>query len=373
MREDSFGCGTKCSVTGRREQVELMYKPDADRAKRYWEAFWEREIIDRPCVHVIAPREGARQWEKPSSMRGSDGRYMEALAGFEDWAASTYFGGEAMPEFRINFGPDQFSAFLGAPLIFAPGHSTSWVEPIVTDWETAEIRMREEDGSVWQRVLEYFRVAAEYSAGKFLIGVLDLHMNMDCLSALRGSQRLCLDLIDCPDQVEAAMLKVRLLFPRVYDALWEAGNMSERGTLGWAPFYCSGKYNTIACDFLYLIGPEHGRRFVMPALVEEAEFLDHSVFHVDGIGSLVHLDDILAIEDIDVIQWMPGEGQTPMIEWMDLLRKVQAAGKGLQVDCTVEQVKRVHKELRPEGVLYHVQAESVAEAEGLLEWLKNNT
>ena len=288
--------------------MELKYKPDADRARVYWEAFWQREIIDRPCVHIIAPREGSKPWKRPSSMMGSDGRYTEALAAFERWAASTYFGGEAIPEFRVNFGPDQFSAFLGAPLVFAPDHSTSWVEPIVTDWETAEIRIREEDGSIWQRVLEYFRTAAKYGAGKFLVGMLDLHSNVDCLGAIRGSQRLCLDTIDCPDQVERAMLEVRPLFGRVYDAVWEAGDMDERGSLGWAPFYCSGKFCTIQCDFICMIGPDHVRRFAIPALAEEAGFLDHCVFHLDGPGSLVHLDDILGIADIDVIQWVPGAG-----------------------------------------------------------------
>jgi len=353
--------------------VKLKYKPDFDRARTYWDAFWQHEIIDRPLVHVIAPREGAGQWEKPSSLLGTDGRYLEALAGFEAWAASTYFGGEAMPEFRINFGPDQFGAFLGAPLIFAPDQSTSWVEPFVTDWETAEIGLREEDGSVWKRALEYFRVAAQYSEGKFLIGMLDLHSNMDALSAIRGSQRLCLDLIDCPDQVEAAMLRVRPLFPRVYDAVWEAGDMSERGSLGWAPFYCADKFCTIQCDFLCMIRDEHGRRFVIPALAEEAGFLDHCVFHLDGEGSLIHLDDILGIADIDVIQWVPGAGHPPMIEWMDVLKKIQAAGKGLQIDCRVDEVKRVHEELGPEGIVYRTRAESRAQAEELLEWLEKNT
>jgi succinate dehydrogenase flavin-adding protein (antitoxin of CptAB toxin-antitoxin module) len=63
-------------------------------------------------------------------------------------------------------------------------------------------------------------------------------------------------------------------------------------------------------------------------LLKKLHFLDHCVYHYDGKGALGHLDDILAIPDIDVIQWVPGDGNPRSIEWMDLLHKIQAAGKG---------------------------------------------
>ena len=36
----------------------MRYKPDLEEAKRYWRAFWEKEIIDRPAMCVTAPRRG---------------------------------------------------------------------------------------------------------------------------------------------------------------------------------------------------------------------------------------------------------------------------------------------------------------------------
>jgi hypothetical protein len=357
--------------------MELEYKPDLDRAKTYWNAFWNREIIDRPCAYVIAPKDEAMRKERPPHppyMAGYDGQYQKALEAFDEWAASTYFGGEAVPFFDISFGPDQFSAFLGAELKTAEAEKTSWVKPFVADWKSVRIGLDRGDGSAWDRMLEYMRAAARFSEGKFLIGMLDLHSNMDSLSAIRGPEALCTDLIECPDEVERVLREVRALYAPVYEGIYEAGGMGLRGTIGWTPFYCEGRFATIQCDFICMISPEHARRFVIPALSEEASFLDHSVYHYDGPAALVHLDDILAIPEIDVIQWVPGAGSPPLVEWMDLLKKIQEAKKGLQIyDCSPEEVKAFHKELRPEGVLYCVSASSRQEADDLILWLKKNT
>jgi hypothetical protein len=163
------------------------------------------------------------------------------------------------------------------------------------------------------------------------------------------------------------------MYMPIYEGIYEAGDMGRRGTIGWAPFYCEGKFATIQCDFIGVIGPEDARRFVIPALSEEASYLDHSVYHYDGPDALVHLNDILAIPRIDVIQWVPGERNPRLIKWIDLLKKIQKAKKGLQIYCSVEEVKKFHKELRPEGILYCVEASSRQEADNLNSWLKKNT
>lgn len=351
----------------------MKYKPDLGRVKNYWEAFWNKEVIDRPCIFVTAPRnDKVGQKKRPLYMAGADGDYEKALKIFDEWAASTYFGGEAIPYLDVSFGPDQFSAFLDAALTMAEDKTTSWVKPFVSDWKTVKIQFRE-DNSTWTKMLEYIRFATQFSEGKFLIGMLDLHSNMDCLSAIRGPENLCLDIIDCPDEVGRVLNQVRSLYAPVYEGIYKAGDMKHRGTIGWTPFYCQGKFATIQCDFICMISPKDARRFVIPALAEEASFLDHSVFHLDGPEALVHLDDILAIREIDVIQWVPGAGSPPLIEWMDLLKKIQKKKKGLEIRCSPEEVKKFHRELQPDGILYIIEASSKQEADGLISWLKDNT
>ena len=150
---------------------------------------------------------------------------------------------------------------------------------------------------------------------------------------------------------------------------YKAGNMEKTGSIGWAPTYAhKGKFAVIQCDFSCLISPQQVREFVIPAVEEEAAFLDYSVYHYDGKDALGHLDDILAIKDIDVIQWVPGDGQPRSIEWMELLKKIQKAGKGLWIyDWTCEEILQNFKELKPEGLVFSVGASSEDEAKRLVE------
>mgnify|MGYP005852940499 CR=1 FL=1 len=355
--------------------MELQYKPDFAVCKEYWAAFWQGEIIDRPLISVTAPKTGFTQ---PSTqdfyMMGSDGNYQQALEKFEAWAAATYFGGEAIPCFDISFGPDQFSAFLGAELVHSADHHTSWVKPFVDGWMGVDLRLDRKPGGIWSRMCDFHRVAAQYSDGKFLITLPDLHSNMDCLSAIRGPQNLCMDLIDFPDEVTRVLRQVRLVYPEVCETLLSVGDMNRRGTTSWINAYCEGWYNVIQCDFLAMLSPKLARDFVLPALEEEANFWDHTIFHLDGPAALVHLDDILSIPAIDVIQWVPGDGQPRTIEWMDLLHKIQGAGKGLWLyDWTPEEIKTRFKELRPERLWFSVQVGSEREADELMEWLRART
>jgi 5-methyltetrahydrofolate--homocysteine methyltransferase len=190
---------------------------------------------------------------------------------------------------------------------------------------------------------------------------------------MRGPETLCMDTYDYPDEIAAAMVPIRAAYRPVYDALFEAGRMDARGSIGWTSFYCEGRFATIQCDVIAMLSPEEFRRTVRPALEEEAGFLDRCVFHLDGKDALRHLDDILSIEAIDVIQWVPGAGQPRTVEWMDVLQKIQKAGKGLHLyDWHNEEIKRYRKDLKPEGLMFQTWAQTPAEADGLLEFLRKD-
>ena len=70
----------------------------------------------------------------------------------------------------------------------------------------------------------------------------------------------------------------------------------------------------------------------VPALTEQCEWLDYSMFHLDGHQCIPHLDHLLEIEALDAIEWTPGaqgpRGGDP--EWYGLYRKILDAGKSLQ-------------------------------------------
>jgi hypothetical protein len=352
-------------------------KPDFAEARERWNHYWAGDVLRRPPVVAEVGKPGVeRKWQGNRYYNAIKGNWDEQLQSVDNWLETTLFPAETIPFFAPDFGPDQFAAFFGAEFKVSEASShTSWVDTIIDDWSKSLPLVFDENNKWWTRILEYSRKIKEHSRGRYVVGTCDLHSNADTLLALRGAERLCMDFYDAPDLLEQAMKDVRAVYQKIYDGLYEAGGMSrETGTVGWAPFWCEGKYATIQCDFICMVSPEISRKYIIPALAEEAAFLDHCVYHLDGPGTIPHLDDVIGIEDIDVIQWVSGDGQPRMHTWTDLLLKCQKAGKGLQIyGLSIDEAKDLHKKLDPKGLVYCIGAETPGEVDDFCAWLENNT
>jgi len=353
----------------------LSLKPDYHEAAERWRAFWAGEMLDRPPVIITCPNPAAEPAARPTYWTMLHDPLDELVAQTDAYMETRYWGGDAMPQLSPGFGPDIFAAFLGAELEFARDqeHRTSWAEVFVERWEDV-LPLRIHENRYWTRLRELTRRLAEAAEGRWLVSHLDLHSNLDALEAIRGATRFCVDLYDYPDLIEQANDQVRALYAPVYDTFHADGAMDRAGTgAGWIPAFCEGKCNAIQCDFAALVGPEHFRSFIGPDLEAEAEHLDHCIYHWDGPTSLVHMDDLMAIEAIDCIQWVPGSGSAPLVEWLDLLEEVQRRGKSVMVYCSIEELPRFHERLRPDRLFYSTSAPSLHELERTLEWVAANT
>jgi hypothetical protein len=360
--------------------MELVTKPDFAEARERWEAFWHHDIIRRPIVCITAPRQKRVAADHPHyfSIDTSDTDTAAFARRAKAIAESIFWGGEAIPIPSLreaSLGPDQYAAYLGGRLESSPDSpGTTWAVPVVASWkDTLPVRLSS-DCRAWRTMLQMVETYARIGEGSFLVAVPDLHSNMDALSALRGPERLMLDLCDAPEMIDRAMEDVRATYQPIYEAIFEAGRMRERGTIGWLPHYSAGRFATVQSDVICMLSPEHFHRWVLPALEEETTFLDHSIMHYDGPRALIHLDDVLAIETLDGIQWVPGDGAPPMVEWLDLLRRIQAAGKSIWLSATMDEIRDVYcRELRPELTVYSTSASSEREACEFLACLERHT
>lgn len=353
--------------------LDLAYKPDAAEAQQRMRAYWAGEMIDRPCVSIRGPRAGMVQ-PAYSQLASPDYEFESAIASYEEWAACTFFGGESMPSLHPWYGPDQWAGFVGATMKMMPELDTSWIEPCVDDWDNAGALTIDSANHWWKGILELATLAADKGEGKFLVSTIDTHSNMDCLSAIRDPSRLCMDLIDNPAGVLRAVKQVDKLYEPVYDAVWTAGRMAARGSTSWSDMYSEGRTQTVQCDFSYMVSPEHFKKLILPSLEYEISCLDHAVYHLDGVGELPHVDDLLAIPNLHTIQWIPGAGQPQAPEWLELLQKIQSAGKSVQVIVTPDELKAVCSELVPEKTFYWVLAGvgTEEEARELIAWMENH-
>ena len=360
------------SSTPKLDAVNAL-KPDSAEARQRWRAFWAGEVLERPCISIVAPRDGAAEMPAPIYMEGHDGNFDEPLARLQAFIESRFWGGEAMPRYVPSFGPDMFAGFLGARLEYAPETGTSWAVPFVEKWEEVLPLRLNMENELLTRLRAFMQRIAKAAAGRWLVANIDMHSNMDALAAIRNPERICLDLLDQPELIERAMRDVRALYAPISDLLYADGNMAATGATGWIGMYHENKFSVLQCDFACLVSNELFRRFILPALEEETEYQDHSIYHLDGPGALRHLDDLLALPKLDAIQWVPGAGEKPLREWLEVLRKILAAGKGVQIYCAPGEIEYFHRALGPKRVWYDCGAKSEAEARKALKWLAKNT
>lgn len=352
--------------------ASLTYKPDlADAAKR-WEAFYAGEIIDRPILCVTAPRDGRKVPASPSYRARVHDDIDQVIDRAMAVAEATYWAGDAIPAFMPSFGPDEIAVFCGATLEWSnDSGDTNWSKPFVHDWKKALPLRLHEDHPLWQRMLALYRRAAERMAGKMLLMPPDLHTNLDLLSAVRGPQRLCLDLMEQPAMIDRAMMDARAVFPKVWDAIRKAGRMDELG-------YCHQIYSMegaafLQCDFAALISPVMFKRWVLPALEEEAQLVKHCVYHWDGPSALVHADLLIKSRGLHTLSYVPGDGNGTHLDYIPLLKRLQEGGKAVHVWGTPEEMKLLHRELQPERVMYVTSTSSQDEADALVEWFVKHT
>lgn len=96
----------------------------------------------------------------------------------------------------------------------------------------------------------------------------------------------------------------------------------------------------LQCDLAYMISPEMFERFVLPDLHACCAKLDESMYHLDGTRQLAHLDSLLAMEDLDGIPWIQGEGNPPPASkaWHEVQGRVLKAGKRIQTYGSPEEI-----------------------------------
>ncbi len=212
--------------------MQLESRPDFEEVQRRWAAFWRGESLGRPLVALVIPKPGVEPVRRPRKVVPAEGKIdnLDAIAEQHlKWAETHDFLGEALHYCYFEFGPDHFSALLGAELKFDPeSPNTSWCVPFIEDWDSAEISFRR-DGKWWRRTVEFIRAFRARCDGKVLLAGPTLVAGLDCLAAVCGAEKLLLDLALAPDKVHIALAAVN----RVYDEIL-AALKDELGVAEWA-------------------------------------------------------------------------------------------------------------------------------------------
>ena len=350
--------------------------------KKRFNALWQNEIVDRCCVRVIAFKNG-KEYQKPPLPESPEERkayWLDAervLNRELDRIQNTYFAGEAFPQIFPNFGAAGHAAFFKN--VQVEFQNSIWMHPDqeVRAGETFEIEFNP-DSLLLQKTIAVIKYLIMESRGRFFVSMPDISGNLDALAHIRDSKNLLMDMALQPEVVQQALDKIMQVWKDVtkeaYDLTRE--NNDGGGTIGWLDTWAPGFHSQLQCDISVMISPEMFKTFAMPELREEAEFLKYPLYHLDGQEQIRHLDQLLSIETLKMIQWTNVVGQPSPVEFIPELKRIQRAGKALLVRIdNLNDIEPLLQALSSKGLYLFVEPtlDSEEEADEVVKLVKKLT
>lgn len=238
---------------------------------------------------------------------------------------------------------------LGAKFEFY--YDTVWTRPTIhDDWSNEPDWIVREDNPWYVKMQALTRLVAADARGRYVMMSPGVGMASDLLAGMRGTQAFCLDLIERPERVRAAVDAIYPAWNRLFAESYRLSLSEGVAVVQNAGIWSSRPYITPQCDFAFMISPRHFQRLFLPEIARQAATVGRALFHLDGPGVARHIDAILDVPDITAIQWVPGAGTPSPLPWADMLRKIQRRGRSLQVICPPEDVLPLCDIVKPEGL-----------------------
>lgn len=352
----------------------LLYHPGWREARQRMAAWWNGEDISRAAMHIRVPRpepiEGIEVMPEPegwvTDLSTKSLEYRVNLA-LRTCANYCYFGELAPWAAPGDLAPNCLALYLGCRGVEMPG--TVWCQPCIVHPEQA--RFDYDPGNFyWRFTVEAYSQSLELGRGKFLHHFPDLIEGLDTLAAMRGNQQLLVDLVDRPEWVFDCLRQITQAYFHYYDILYDLLRDEVGGSVFWA--WAPGRLSKLQCDMSAMICKGMFWDFMVPVLREMTERVSYSMYHWDGPGALQHLDALLSLPRLTMIQWTPGCGAEPYWHqrWWPYYHRILDAGKKLSIIWVenTEQLLTLKREFgdQSKNMLIGMEADSPGQAQDFL-------
>ena len=305
-------------------------------------SMWEHIEKDGPPhapVAEVPPAKDLKQFWFDAEWRSAYLHYMVSRSSFK---------ADMLPVANTHLGPGSLAAILGAEM--DGREDTIWYRHLAEDSDDIVL---DENNRWWQLHLDLVRMCKEHAQGHYFVGCPDLIEGMDTLASLRGTQPVLLDTLDRPEELERQIQAVNDVWFEVFDRIYDIINIDGEMAFCYFSIWGPGKVAKLQSDISIMISPKDFRRFVAPYIRQQCQFLDYSMYHLDGVGAMRHVDALLEIEELDAIQWTPGvdqvQGGDP--KWYDLYKRILAGGKSVMPSLVeVDELEPLLDAIGPAGV-----------------------
>ena len=305
-----------------------------DNIRNVYSGWWNR-TLERPVVNLTFTGADS-DMKKPD---GYKGRLLwqypievpvENILLDDLYTVSTQrFAGDGFPAVLPDYGAGVNAAFCGC--ITEPGAGTVWFRPPTPDIDPRELHLTHcPESEVYIKIRKYYEKAHDYFEGQAVIGMTHLNNGIDPVARFFDGESMVLALRDYPQEVKRLIGENHCLFMDYLEDLSSCMGPDVPGYSCWGNIYGEKPWFGVQSDFCIMIGPDDFNEFILPELElcwqanPEMNF-----YHLDGPGQLRHLDTILASPDLKCVQWVPGAGAPPPVEWPDVYKKIARAGKNI--------------------------------------------
>ena len=303
-----------------------------------WEHFQEGVTPHADIPMPAAPKSLDQKWFDP-----------QWRAEYLDWyVAHSSLMADMLPVANTQLGPGSLAAILGG--VFEGGEDTIWIHPDPNYKDDIVFNPEHPNYLLHKELLRACKAKAQ---GHYYVGMPDLMEGLDVLAAMKGTDKVLMDTVMQPEVVEHQMQQINDIYFRVFDELYdiirEGDEMAFCYFSSWAP----GKMSKLQSDISTMISVDDYRRFVQPFIREQCQKIDYTLYHLDGVGAMHHLDALLEIKELNAIQWTPGVGepQGGSPKWYDLYKKILAGGKSIMA-CwvTLDELRPLLDNIGGDGV-----------------------
>ncbi len=340
---------------------------DWDDVKKRWEAWWNCELHDRVLINIAAPKDNVPPADIPDvgiEAQWTDVDFM--IRRTKEGVRTTWYGGEALPLFWHGWAVGPALPFGCEPHF---EKDTIWTDPAPVGEDGYPSFEGWQDNPWWDWLLKATeKVVRENQDEYFVMPTWGNHAT-DTLGLMRDSQQFLMDIALDPDWVSKAINTVSDSMIEMFRQLWQiidSGRKGIEGSLNYCGCWSPGFTMPLDSDMSCMMSPETFKNVFLPPMIKTLHSLgvDHSIYHLDGEVALHQLDTLLEVPEINAIQWVAGAGRENIMQWIPLIKKVQAKGKAIQLlEVKPEQIEPLLREIRPEGV--HIRTTGCAtESEG---------
>ncbi len=337
-----------------------------------YEEFWERKNTDRPILNLAYRKEGYTAFPKPT-FHGQ--KYLDINYGYNAYKhmiANTGYLAEGIPMRFTNFGPGCLAETLGSGYrLTGPSIWFDVNTPVKSMEDLPEIEFNP-NSELWTIIENAQRLYASDPDVHF--SITDIGGILDVVASLCGTENLLYDLYDYPDEVKKLTAMVKKEWFKAFDRQLKIVRDANQPINNWLNIPSKKPWYPLQCDFCYMISPAQFEEFVLDDIIDQVNYMERSIYHLDGVGELPHIDMLLDIEGLTGIQWVAGAGKEPLYDpkWFDLYKKIQDKNKNLVLLNAINandlaSAERLIKSIDRKGVYISLTCSSKDKAEEMLE------